>query len=52
MEVKDIIEEYLESFKDENAYKEVAFFGGSFTGIDVKLQEELLSTAYECLIHL
>lgn len=47
MEVKDTIEEYLESFKDENAYKEVAFFGGSFTGIDKEKQEELLSVAYE-----
>ncbi|MBE5819782.1 MAG: radical SAM protein [Clostridiales bacterium] len=47
MEVKDTIEEYLRSFKDENAYKEVAFFGGSFTGIEKEKQEELLSVAYE-----
>ena len=47
MEVRDIIEDYLKSFKDENAYKEVAFFGGSFTGIDVELQENLLSAAYD-----
>ncbi len=46
-EVKDIIEDYLKSFKDEKAYKEVAFFGGSFTGIDKAKQEELLSVAYE-----
>ncbi|MBE6147849.1 MAG: radical SAM protein [Firmicutes bacterium] len=47
MEVRDIIEDYLKSFKDENAYKEVAFFGGNFTGIEKEKQEELLSVAYE-----
>ncbi len=41
-DVKNIIEEYLKSFKEENAYVEVAFFGGSFTAIDKKIQEELL----------
>lgn len=46
-EVKKIVEEYLSSFKEENAVKEIAFFGGSFTGIDVSVQEELLSAAYE-----
>ncbi len=46
-DVKKIVKEYLASFKDEEAFKEIAFFGGSFTGIDVSLQEELLQTAYE-----
>ena len=46
-EVKNIIEEYLKSFRDENSYKEVAFFGGSFTGIEKEKQEELLKAAYE-----
>lgn len=46
-EVKNIIEEYLKSFKDNNIYKEVAFFGGSFTGIEKEKQEELLKAAYE-----
>ena len=46
-EVRKIIEEYIKSFKEKSSYKEIAFFGGSFTGIDIKLQEELLSTAYE-----
>lgn len=45
-DVKKEIEEYLKSFKEE-AYTEVAFFGGSFTGIPKEKQEELLSTAYE-----
>lgn len=46
-DVKKTIESYLKSFKEEDAYKEVAFFGGSFTGIDVSIQEELLQAAYE-----
>lgn len=46
-DVRETIEFYLNSFKEENIYKEVAFFGGSFTGIEVKKQEELLSVAYE-----
>lgn len=45
-DVKNTIEEYLESFKEES-YKEVAFFGGSFTGIKEEKQEELLKAAYE-----
>ena len=46
-DVKQTIEEYLKSFKDESLHKEVAFFGGSFTGIDEAKQEELLEAAYE-----
>lgn len=46
-DVKDTIDYYLSNFKDDNKYVEVAFFGGSFTGIDVNIQEELLKTAYE-----
>ena len=46
-EVKETIEEYLKSFKEEDSYKEVAFFGGSFTGIETEKQEELLKAAYE-----
>ena len=46
-DVKRIVHEYLETFKDEEAHKEVAFFGGSFTGIKEELQEELLKAAYE-----
>ena len=38
---------YLENIKDKEAKKEVAFFGGSFTGIEEEKQEELLSAAYE-----
>lgn len=46
-DVKNTIEYYLNNFKDNNKYIEVAFFGGSFTGIDVNKQKELLSVAYE-----
>ena len=46
-DVRDTIEYYLSSFKEKDTYKEVAFFGGSFTAIDEELQEKLLSVAYE-----
>ena len=46
-DVKKTVEEYLASFKEEEALKEIAFFGGSFTGIDVETQNELLEAAYE-----
>ena len=43
---KNIIDNYLKKIK-ENAQIEIAFFGGSFTAIDEKEQEELLQVAYE-----
>lgn len=46
-DVRETIEYYLNSFKEKDSYKEVAFFGGSFTGIDVEEQEMLLKTAYD-----
>ena len=46
-EAKETIEKFLKSFKDETIEREIAFFGGSFTAIDLGLQEELLKTAYE-----
>lgn len=46
-DVNGIIEYYLSNFKEHDKKIEVAFFGGSFTGIDVNIQEELLSAAYE-----
>ena len=46
-DVRNTIEYYLKNFKKDDNYIEVAFFGGSFTGIDSKIQEELLSVAYE-----
>ena len=41
------IDFYLENIRDKEAKKEVAFFGGSFTGIEVEKQEEFLETAYD-----
>ena len=41
-EVKQTIEEYLKNFRDDYQYVEVAFFGGSFTGIEEEKQVELL----------
>lgn len=46
-DVKKTIEYYLENFKDDNKLVEVAFFGGSFTAIDIELQKELLQAANE-----
>ena len=46
-DIRNTIEFYLENIKDKESKKEVAFFGGSFTGIDVEKQEEFLQTAYE-----
>lgn len=46
-DVTETIEEYLKSFKDKSLEKEVAFFGGSFTGIEEEKQKELLEAAYE-----
>ncbi len=45
-DVKEIIEEHLKYIKKDSKV-EVAFFGGSFTGIEEEKQEELLSAAYE-----
>jgi len=45
-EAKNIIENYLKNI-EENAQVEIAFYGGSFTAIDEKVQEELLQVAYE-----
>lgn len=44
---KKIIEEYLETIKNEEAEVEIAFYGGSFTAIEEKAQEELLEVAYQ-----
>ena len=46
-DVKNTIKYYLSNFKDNNKYVEVAFFGGSFTGIEEAKQIELLKVANE-----
>jgi histone acetyltransferase (RNA polymerase elongator complex component) len=42
-EIINSIEEHLRSFKKQNRYVEVGFFGGSFTGIDLDEQIRYLS---------
>ncbi len=42
--VSDIVEECISTIQ-KDTYTELAFFGGSFTAIDIKLQEELLKVA-------
>ena len=46
-DIEKTINFYLENIRDKDAQKEVAFFGGSFTGIEVEKQEEFLQTAYK-----
>lgn len=46
-DAKKTIEYYLSNFKDINANIEIAFFGGSFTGISIDIQEQLLMMANE-----
>ena len=41
-EVKNTIDSYLESFKEEDRFVEVAFFGGNFTGLPEKMQDDFL----------
>lgn len=45
-DVRNIIEEYLQTI-DKDASIEIAFFGGSFTAIDIDIQKDLLSVARE-----
>lgn len=45
--VRKTVEEHLQLLPKQDAGIEIAFFGGSFTGISAALQEELLSAACE-----
>jgi len=44
-DVKDIVERYLETMP-QNRIINIAFFGGSFTGLSINLQEEYLKEAF------
>lgn len=46
-QVRNKIDSDLKNFKEENSIVEIAFFGGSFTGIDKEQQEKYLSIANE-----
>ncbi len=46
-QIRDIIEEHLKTLPKSGRQIEVAFFGGSFTGISPEKQTEFLGTAYE-----
>lgn len=46
-DIEKTIEFYLKNIRDKEAKIEVAFFGGSFTGIEEEKQEEFLQVAYE-----
>lgn len=43
-QVKHIIDSHLHSFKEKDRFVEVAFFGGNFTGLPEKMQDEYLKT--------
>lgn len=45
-DVRNTIEEYLGYFR-QNSFIEVAFYGGSFTAIDMDIQSSLLKIPYE-----
>ncbi len=45
-EILPIIRQYRATFSDKTKKVEVAFFGGSFTGIPIKLRSALLQEAY------
>lgn len=46
-DVKNEIESWLNSFSDKSRPVQVAFFGGSFTGLSLDEQESFLKVAYE-----
>ena len=46
-EVKETIDKYLKTINRDNSYVEISFFGGSFTGIPMEYQNELLIVAKE-----
>ena len=47
MQVREMVKSFLETVDAGNASIEVAFFGGSFTGLELNTQEEFLKVAAE-----
>lgn len=48
-DVKHIIDSHLDSFKEENRFVEVAFFGGNFTGLPLQMQNDYLEAVQHYL---
>ena len=46
-QVREEIEKYLELYKDTKKEKQIAFFGGSFTGLEIEDQKRFLTVANE-----
>lgn len=46
-EIRQQIDNFLDMYKDTSRKKQIAFFGGSFTGLDIEEQSELLEVANE-----
>ena len=46
-DIRQEIEKYLEMYKDNTRKKQIAFFGGSFTGLDIEDQVRFLNVANE-----
>lgn len=46
-DVRKEIEKYLKLYKDNSRKKQIAFFGGSFTGLDIEDQVRFLNVANE-----
>jgi histone acetyltransferase (RNA polymerase elongator complex component) len=46
-DVRRTIRDYVKTLPKEDRFVEAAFFGGSFTGIPIDVQRELLRAAYE-----
>lgn len=46
-DVEETIEKFIKTIPDNNKNLEVAFFGGSFTAIDLNIQRELLEAVYK-----
>ncbi len=46
-QVREMVKSFLQTIDTENSSIEVAFFGGSFTGLEFKTQEEFLKVAAE-----
>ena len=46
-DVRQEIQRYLDLYKDKTRKKQIAFFGGSFTGLDIEEQIKFLNIANE-----